>query len=156
MMRWMSGSPFVLATWIYREFNYWGQQTKATPDGCRNGDRPAQGFAPSEYRCKVGVTTVFNALGSLDHTRLYASNANLSFEKSSMTPELFEAVFRVACKKDMHLLQPNCFSVEELLDAQMHPECHRNLVVKVCGFSARFVALSKEWQDEVINRHRLK
>jgi len=150
------GGPFVLATWIYREFNYWGKQTKATPDGRRNGDRLAQGFAPSEYRCKAGVTTVFNALGSLDHTRLYASNANLSFEKTSMTPELFEAVFRVACKKDMHLLQPNCFSVEELLDAQAHPERHRDLIVKVCGFSARFVALSKEWQDEVISRHRLK
>ena len=73
-----------------------------------------------------------------------------------MTPELFAAVFRVACQKDMHLLQPNCLSVEELRDAQVHPERHQDLIVKVCGFSARFVSLSKRWQDEVIARHRLK
>ena len=54
------------------------------------------------------------------------------------------------------LLQPNCNSVEELLDAQAHPERHQNLMVKVCGFSARFVSLSKRFQDEVIARHRLR
>ena len=64
--------------------------------------------------------------------------------------------FRVCCQYGMHLLQPNCLSVEELEDAKIHPENHRDLIVKVCGFSARFVALSPKWQDEVINRHRLK
>ena len=56
----------------------------------------------------------------------------------------------------MHLLQPNCTSVADLLDAQVHPERHQNIIVKVCGFSARFVTLSKRWQDEIIARHRLK
>jgi formate C-acetyltransferase len=46
--------------------------------------------------------------------------------------------------------------MEELLDAQAHPERHQNLMVKVCGFSARFVSLSKRFQDEVIARHRLR
>lgn len=66
------------------------------------------------------------------------------------------AVFRVFAEKGAHLLQPNCNSVEELLDAQAHPERHQNLMVKVCGFSARFVSLSKRFQDEVIARHRLR
>lgn len=148
--------PYVLATWIYREFMFWGWKTLATPDGRHDGDRLAQGFAPSEYRCKEAATTVLNAIGSLDHTKLYASNANLAFEKSSMNPQLWEAVFRVVCKYDMHLLQPNCLSVEELKDAQIHPERHQNIIVKVCGFSARFVSLSKQWQDEVIHRHIMK
>ena len=73
-----------------------------------------------------------------------------------MTPTLFAAVFRVFARKRAHLLQPNCNSVEELLDTQKHPERHQSLMVKVCGFSARFVSLSKRWQDEVIARHRLK
>ena len=150
------GGPYVLACWIYREFVDWAQHMKATPDGRHDGDRLAQGFSPSEFRCQVGPTYVFNAIGSLDHTRLYASNANLTFDKTGMTPELFAAVFRVTCQKDMHLLQPNCLSVEELRDAQVHPERHQDLIVKVCGFSARFVSLSKRWQDEVIARHRLK
>jgi len=150
------GGPYVLACWVYREFLYWGEKTKATPDGRRDGDRLAQGFCPSEYRCNVGPTTVLNAIGTLDHSRFFATNANLSFDKAAMSPETFAAVFRVVCRKDMHLLQPNCLSVEELVDAQAHPERHRDIIVKVCGFSARFVSLSKRWQDEVIARHRLK
>ena len=150
------GGPYVLACWIYREFMDWGAKTRATPDGRHDGDRLAQGFSPSDIRCKAGPTEVLNAIGSLDHTKLYASNANLSFDKTVMKPEIFEAFFRVACEKNMHLLQPNCLSVEELLDAQVHPERHRDLIVKVCGFSARFVTLSRRWQDEVIARHRLR
>ena len=73
-----------------------------------------------------------------------------------MSVDTWEAVLRVFAKKGSHLLQPNCNSVEELLDAQKHPERHRNLMVRVCGFSARFVSLSKRWQDEVIARNRLK
>ena len=66
------------------------------------------------------------------------------------------ATFRVACLKGMHLLQPNCISVEELRDAQVHPECHRDIIIKVCGFSARFVSRSRRWQDEIIARHACK
>lgn len=150
------GQPYFLACWIYREFMYWGARMKATPDGRRDGDRLAQGFAPSEYRCEADASTVMNAIGRIDHTRLYASNANLMFDREAMNPAAFEAVFRVECLKGMHLLQPNCTSAEVLLDAQRHPERHHNLIVKVCGFSARFTSLSKRWQDEVIARHRLR
>lgn len=155
-LRSANGGPYVLAAWIYREFIMWGKGTKATPDGRRNGELLAQGFAPSEYRCKEGVTTVINAIGTAPHNLLYASNANLTFEKSGLTPELLTSVFRVFAKKGGHLLQPNCNSVEELLDAQKHPERHQSLIVKVCGYSARFISLSKQFQDEVIARHRLK
>ena len=150
------GGPYVLATWIYREFLNWGTCMKATPDGRFDGEQLAQGFAPSELRCTVGATTVLNAIGSLDHGRLYASNANLAFEKNCMNAEIFEAVFRVVCRKGMHLLQPNCLSVAELKDAQVHPERHRSLMVKICGFTARFVSLDRRWQDEIIRRHLLR
>ena len=150
------GGPYRLAIYAYREFMYWGLKTKATPDGRRNGDRLAQGFSPSEYRCKEGVTTVMNAIGDLPNEALYASNANLTFDRSVMNEALMAAVIRVFAKKGSHMMQPNCNSVEELLDAQKHPERHQDLIVRVCGFSARFVALSKRWQDEVIARHRLK
>ena len=124
--------------------------------GRRDGYRLAQGFSPSKYRCKEGITTVINAIGELPHEALYASNANLSFEKDGMTPELFASVFRVFAGKGSHMMQPNCHSIGELLDAQAHPERHHDIIVRVCGFSARFVSLSKRWQDEVIARHRLR
>ena len=150
------GGPFVLACWIYREFFYWGRATRATPDGRHDGDRLAQGFAPSEYRNRGCIGDVFNALKSLDHSRLYASNANLMFGGEGLTTEMLASVFRVFADTKAHLLQPNCCDVETLRDAQLHPERHQDLMVKVCGFSARFIALSKRWQDEIIERHRLK
>ncbi|MCQ2392194.1 MAG: hypothetical protein MJ240_12295 [Kiritimatiellae bacterium] len=148
--------PYKLAIYTYREFMYWGAKTRATPDGRRDGDRLAQGFSPSEYRCTSDVTTVMNAIGSLPHECLYASNVNLTFDRSAMSEEILAAILRVFAKKGSHMIQPNCNSVEELLDAQQHPERHQNLMVRVCGFSARFIALSKRWQDEVIARHRLR
>lgn len=150
------GGRFYFAIYTYREFMYWGQGTKATPDGRRSGDRLAQGFSPSEYRCKEGVTTVINAIGELPHDKLIASNVNLTFDASAMNAVRLGQILRVFCKKGSHMIQPNCNSVEQLLEAQKHPELHRDLIVRVCGFSARFVSLSKRWQDEVIARHRLK
>jgi len=150
------GGPFVLSTWIYREFLHWSENARATPDGRYDGEQYAQGFAPSELRCDADATTILNAIGSLDHSRLYSSNANLSFDRSQMTPEAFVAIFRTVCRKHIHIFQPNCHSLEDLLDAQVHPERHRNIIIKVCGFSARFVSLDKTWQDEIIRRHRIK
>lgn len=148
--------PLKFACLIYREFLYWGEKTPATPDGRYAGDRLAQGFAPSEYRCKSGVSDVFNAIGSLDHSRLAASNANLMFDCENLTPESFASLFRVYAMKGAHMLQPNYTDAETLLDAQKHPERHMNIIVKCCGFSARFVSLSKRWQTEIIERHRLR
>ena len=150
------GGQYRLAVYAYREFMYWGQKTKSTPDGRFSGDRLAQGFSPSEYRCKEGVTTVMNSIGMLPHEALYASNANLTFDRSVMNEAIMSAIIRVFVKKGSHMMQPNCNSVEELLDAQKHPERHQDIIVRVCGFSARFVSLSKRWQDEVIKRHRLR
>lgn len=150
------GGPFVLACWIYREFLFWGKMTKATPDGRYDGEQLAQGFAPSELRCRSCVADVFHALSSIDHSRLFASNANLMFGGEDLTPETFAGIFRVFADTGAHLLQPNCNDVATLREAQKHPERYQHLMVKVCGFSARFIALSPEWQEEVIRRHRLR
>ena len=150
------GDKYRYAVYTYREFMYWGQQTKATPDGRRDGDRLAQGFSPSEYRCEEGVTTVMNAIGQLPHDCLYASNVNLTFDATAMDEQILAAILRVFCEKGSHMIQPNCNSAELLIDAQKHPELHHDLIVRVCGFSARFTSLSKRWQDELIARHRLK
>ena len=57
-----------------------------------------------------------------------------------------------ALKMGMKHIQVNCVDAQTLLDAQKHPENHQDLVVRICGFSARFVSLSPQWQDEFIHR----
>ena len=49
-------------------------------------------------------------------------------------------------------VQYNVVSRETLLDAQQHPEKHRDLIVRVAGYSALFTTLSKSLQDDIINR----
>ncbi len=46
----------------------------------------------------------------------------------------------------------NVVDKETLLQAKKDPDSHRNLIVRVCGYSAPFVSLSEELQDEVIER----
>ncbi|MBP5639449.1 MAG: hypothetical protein J6X55_08215 [Victivallales bacterium] len=148
------GGPYLIAAWIYREYRFWGEKMRALPDGRHNGDYLSQGLVPSEFRNKEAITTVLNAIGSLHHENIFASNCNMSFDKNTITPEILEAIFRTFASKGIHLLQPNCFSREDLLDAQIHPERHQNLIIKICGFSARFVSLNAAWQAEVLQRHQ--
>jgi formate C-acetyltransferase len=49
-------------------------------------------------------------------------------------------------------LQLNCVSVDQLREAQSHPDRHHDLTVRISGLSARFVALTREVQDEIIDR----
>lgn len=58
-------------------------------------------------------------------------------------------------EKGGHHLNINVFNRETLLDAQAHPEEHRDLVVRVAGYSAFFVELCKDVQDEIISRTML-
>lgn len=51
-----------------------------------------------------------------------------------------------------HQLQLNTVNLDKMLDAQKHPENHRQLIVRVWGWSAYFVELDKEYQDHVIAR----
>ena len=53
-------------------------------------------------------------------------------------------------------VQFNCVSSETLIDAQLHPENYRDLVIRVAGFSAYFIHLDKGVQDEIIKRTELK
>ena len=55
-------------------------------------------------------------------------------------------------KKGGHHLNVNVFNRETLLDAQKHPEKHRDLIVRVAGYSAFFNVLSKATQDDIIGR----
>jgi len=49
-------------------------------------------------------------------------------------------------------MQFNCVDNATLMDAQKHPEQHRDLIVRVAGYCAFYVELCKEVQDEIISR----
>ena len=138
----------------YTEIRFWAEQTLATPDGRHNGEYFSQGLTPSRLHKIESVTSVINSLAALDGSELAGNSVvNIILPSTRMTLENCEGFLRACSQSAIGSLQLNCTTREELLDAQIHPEKHRDLIVRVCGFSARFTSLSPEWQKEVLSRN---
>ena len=138
----------------YTEIRWWGEKTLATPDGRHSGDYFAQGLTPSRLKKIRNVTDVIHSLAGLDPSTLAANSVvNIILPAGKITPALCESFLRAAAHTALQSLQLNITSKEQLLDAQKHPENYPDLIVRVTGFSARFTALSKEWQAEVLSRN---
>ena len=147
------GGKYQAGVWCYREFRFWGEKLKALPDGRRNGDLLAQSMNPSHFRCHEEITSVLQCLASLDMEKIAGNSVvNLMLERSGITEETAEALVRTFARLKLQQLQLNAASRKDLLDAQLHPEKHQTLFVRICGFSAKFVSLSPQWQKEIIDR----
>ena len=134
-----------------------GGQTGATPDGRLAHMPVADGVSPSSGKDVNGPTAACNSVARLDHA--IASNGtlfNMKMHPSAMSGEHgledFVSLIRgFFDQKGMHM-QFNVVDKQTLLDAQVHPENYRSLVVRVAGYSALFTTLSKSLQDEIIRR----
>lgn len=129
----------------------------ATPDGRRAGDVVANGISPTNGMEKTGTTAVFHSVAAAGKTFMSdgsALNMNLSpamlqsGESVEKLASLLEAYFVMGGRH----VQFNPLDAETLRDAQEHPEKYPDLTVKVTGYSARFVDLSRVLQDDIIAR----
>lgn len=149
-----SGGRYDIGHLTYTEIRFWAEKTLATPDGRRNGDYFSQGLTPSRLHRIESVTDVINSLAALDGSEMGGNTVvNIILPSSRMTLDLCAAFLYACTQTALGSLQLNCVTKEQLLDAQVHPEKHRDLIVRVCGFSARFTSLSPEWQKEVLSRN---
>lgn len=147
------GGRFVLNYYVYREFFQIAKNMRATPDGRRNGDMFAQGIGPSKYHAPDCITDIAQSVCSLDVEKCVTSALDFQLSYEKIDKEHLVALLTVLARLKVKHLQLNCVSREELLKAQKNPELYGDLVVRVTGFSAKFVSLSKEFQDELIERH---
>lgn len=138
----------------YTEVRFWGQETLATPDGRKNGDYIAQGLTPSRLKRIPSVTDVIRSLQSLDRSTMAGGSVvNIILPSDKVDLDRCAAFLYAAADSSMQSLQLNCVTREQLLDAREHPEKYPDLIVRVTGFSAKFVSLSPEWQQEVLTRN---
>lgn len=135
-----------------------GMGTCATPDG-RNAFEPlAEGCSPAHNSDKQGPTAVFKSVSKLPTDKI--TGGVLLNQK--MTPQMLKSEEN---KQKLEMListffnrlhgyhvQYNIVSKETLIDAQLHPENHKDLIVRVAGYSAFFNVLSKKTQDDIIGR----
>ena len=135
---------------------YFGAVTGATPDGRRAGEPVSEGVSPVQGADQHGPTAVIKSVAKMDQVRTGGTLLNQKF-----TPMLLEGddgignlahLVRAYFKLDGHHVQFNVVTAETLRAAQANPEKHRDLIVRVAGYSDYFCDLNKALQDEIIAR----
>ena len=134
-----------------------GKFTGATPDGRKAGDSLSDGISPVQGMDKNGPVSTINSLLKFDQTR-YGNGTlcNMKFHPTVLQGadgfKKLRAVMESYFQGGGMELQLNIVSSETLRDAQAHPENYQDLVVRVAGFSAYFVEVFKDSQDDLIRR----
>ena len=130
--------------------------TPATPDGRKDGDPFADAtLSPSQGRDFKGPTAVLKSASKIDTTKSYNHLLNQKFLPSALEGDMkniFVNYLRTWGDLEISHVQFNIVDKVTLLDAQRHPENYPDLIVRVAGYSAYFVDLSKGLQDSIIAR----
>lgn len=151
------GGIFRAGTGTAMYYLWYADEIGASPDGRRKGEPFGTNFSPSLFTKINGPVSVIKSFSKPDLKK--------TINGGPLTLEFHSSMFNDAdCIKkvaglvksfiDMggHQLQLNVVSMEKMKDAQLHPERHRQLVVRIWGWSAYFVELDKEYQDHVMKR----
>lgn len=151
------GGRWQLGLYTVEDHSILGTGTGATPDGRKAGTAVSNGFSPVQGADKNGPTAVINSILKTDMKA--ATNGmvlDLKFSRDFLSSrahtDALKAIMDTYFRRGGIEVQFNVVDRETLIDAQLHPEKHEDLVVRVSGFSALFVSLIKETQDEIINR----
>ena len=143
----------------YNEHHKWfGEKTKATPDGRFDGDLIKFGIGQSEGKDREGLTALLNSIAKLDSYGISCGSTvtNISLDEQLIknddyfekTVDMFETYFK---NGGIHF-QLTYVSKEELIAAKKDAEKYKNLRVRVTGFSDYFVKLRESIQDDIIER----
>lgn len=135
-----------------------GMGTMATPDGRRAKEPLAEGCSPAHNCDRRGPTAVFRSVSKLPTEKITGgvllnqkmTPQMLSTEENKMKLEMLIRTF--FNRLHGYHVQYNIVSRETLIDAQLHPENHQDLIVRVAGYSAFFNVLSRKTQDDIIGR----
>jgi pyruvate-formate lyase len=133
---------------------YFGSVSGATPNGRKNREPHSDGISPTQGADRHGPTAVIRSAAKMDHARTGGTLLNQKFTPSLVQGEegidrllhLVRSYFRM----DGHHIQFNVVTAETLRDAQEYPEKHRDVIVRVAGYSDYFCDLTKALQDEII------
>lgn len=138
----------------------YGKTTGATPDGRMAGEPLSDGISPVQSLDKSGPSAVLTSSAKIDQSK-YSDGTllNMRFHPNTLnTPESIDkltALIKTYFDMGGMQLQFNVVSAETLHAAQEHPEDYKDLVVRIAGFSAYFVEVYKECQDDIIKRTEL-
>lgn len=135
---------------------YFGEVMIASPNG-RLAHKPvSEGISPEKGADVCGPTAVLKSASKMDHLRTGGTLLNQKFTPSVVAGEnglkQMANLVRAYFELDGHHIQFNVIDRQTLIDAQARPQEYKDLIVRVAGYSDHFRNLSKELQDEIIER----
>ena len=136
-----------------------GAETGATPDGRRAGQPLSENTSPCPGSCRRGLTAMLKSVAKLPLEGINSGALNIRLQPELVTGE--EGLDHVAALLKTYFdlgglqCQLNVCSVEQLRAAQRDPEQHRDLMVRITGYSAVFVDMAPHAQDEIIRREEM-
>lgn len=135
-----------------------GYRTWATPDGRKTGEALADAMSPAQGRDRNGPTAVYTSTCCFDHSHYMDGIAlNLRVHPTALSREdgllKLRDLTRTYFDQGGMEVQYNIVDTKTLRAAQEHPEQYRDLVVRIAGYSAYFVELSRDQQNDIIARN---
>ena len=136
----------------------YGRSMGAMPDGRFAGEPLGNSMGPRPGADRCGVTAMLNSVAKLPlHKGVGGTTLNVVLTTKLLSNPDIRKSIAATVKNYMltggQLAQITTANVEDLIDAQEHPERHGDLIVRVGGFSTQFVQLGKDVQDEIISRY---
>ncbi|MBI4186435.1 MAG: glycyl radical protein [Chloroflexi bacterium] len=153
----LSGAEIVCGLYPVTTHMPFGKALGALPSGRKAGQPLADGMSPNQGTDVKGPTAVFKSASAVDHAAHRAGTLlNMKLSPSLLKDEKglmhFVSLLKAAFALGIYHVQFNAVSAETLKAAQKRPEQYRDLLVRVAGYSAYFVELRRDVQDDIIAR----
>ncbi|WP_303753395.1 choline trimethylamine-lyase [Enterococcus sp. S86.2] len=137
-----------------------GQMTGASANGRKAWTPLSDGISPTQGADFKGPTAIIKSISKMSNDSMNIGMVHNFKIMSGLldTPEGEESLItllKTACHLGNGEMQFNYLDNNTLIEAQKHPEQYRDLIVRVAGYSAFFVELCKDVQDEIISRTML-
>lgn len=155
----IKGFHFRPSLFQFMGHTYAGPMLGATPDGRKAAEPLAHGMNPMHGRNKLGIIPTVRSFTKLNYAEYQGGSFQIelhpSFFPSDQPRSTFvEAFANHFFEKGGVQINLNVVDLDTLVDAMHHPEKdeYKDIVVKVTGYSAHFVFMDRQFQEEFIKR----
>jgi formate C-acetyltransferase len=132
-----------------------GAMLGASPDGRKAGVPVAHSVTPQSMSMTKGITAAMNSCTRMPFECFTGGASTMwDLDKNLATPEIVQSLFTTFFEQGGQIFQGNMTDVEELKKALDDPTHYGHVIVRVGGYSARFVTLDRALQEDIIGRMR--